>query len=144
MVNENSKNKDNKSGTAELSNKQLLVLLNNPNYKKGIIEDSDLSLLVSKDIIDLINDGKIDTLDPDDYQALIGCAQYILEDFGDTIVSYSDKDDSMFPDPIHINGIPGVYGVYYYGWGFNRFFDTKEDALSYAEQEFAKLPKIFD
>jgi hypothetical protein len=144
MVTENSKNKDNKSGTADLSNKQLLVLLNNPNYKRGIIEDSDLSLLVSNEVVSKINNGEIDNLDPEAFSYLLGCAEWTLENYGDTIVSYSDKDDSIFPDPIHINGIPGVYGVYYYGWGFNRFFDTKEDALSFAEQEFAKLPKIFD
>jgi hypothetical protein len=57
MVTENSKNKDNKSGTADLSNKQLLVLLNNPNYKRGIIEDSDLTLLVSNEVVSKINNG---------------------------------------------------------------------------------------
>jgi len=50
----------------------------------------------------------------------------------------------MFPDPILIYGIPGVYGVYFYGWGFSRFFETEQDATQYADQEYSEIPIFFD
>lgn len=132
------------AGTQLMTTKQLLVLLNNPDYKKWIIEDSDLSLLVTADVINKIGDRKIDDLDPEVFINLQGCAEYILETYSDTIASYSDKDDPMFPNPIHVNGIPGCYGVYIYGWGFDRFFDAEEDALNYAEKQYKETPKVFN
>lgn len=144
MTNQNTENKNNGASHESLSEKQLLVLLNNARYKEGIVEDSDLSLLVTELDIESVIAGNIQLLNAEAYDHLVGCAQQQLEEIGDVVRIYPNKDDSMFPDPIHIYGIPGVYGVYIYGWGFDRFFDTEEEATQYADQKYSEIPNFFD
>jgi len=91
MTNQNTENQNNVESRESLSERQLLTLLNNPDYRKGIIENSDLSLLLSKSDIETVIAGNIQQLDSEAYENLVACAHQQLEEIGDIVRIYPNQ-----------------------------------------------------